>query len=305
MNDLLKSPIIIFGTGRSGTTIISEVVFQHKDLAWPSNYQNKFPKIPEINYLRRLFDNKLWRLIGRKKQLYGSALYEKVLFKPGECYAMWRYLAGESVDFSRGFLLSEKAEPERKEFIRQYFAKLVEAQGKTRLAFKFTGPPRMGYLLSIFPDAVFIHIKREPIPTISSLLKIDFWRARGRKQLWWTGPYSSKEKKWAEENRDKPELMTAFQLKKIYWADQVEISKYKPTIMSVNYEDFTAEPEQYTRRMLEFCGLPYDKKIYEYLDANPIVDRNKPDENYFDENLLKQIYEILDWQTKPVSSIDN
>jgi len=297
MNDFLKNPIIFFGTGRSGTTIISEVVFQHMDLAWPSNYQDKCPNILRINYLRRLFDNKFWRLIGKNQSSHESALYNEFLFKPGENYRMWQYLVGNETNFSRGFLLAEKASSERQKFIRQYFASLVKAQGKNRLAFKITGPPRMGYLLSIFPDAVFIHIKRALIPTISSLLKVDFWWAQGRTKLWWTGPYSSEEKKWAQDNKDKPELMTAFQLKKIYWAEQDEISRYEPRILEVNYEDFTAEPQLEIERILEFCSLTFDPKISEYLEGNPIVQRNMPDDSYFDKELLKQIDELINQQT--------
>ena len=59
--ELLKKPIIFFGSGRSGTTVISEIIFQHEDLAWHSNYQELFPTFAGINYLRHLFDNKLWR----------------------------------------------------------------------------------------------------------------------------------------------------------------------------------------------------------------------------------------------------
>jgi len=179
INAVLKNPIIFFGTGRSGTTIISEMLFQHPDLAWPSNYQEKFPGVPAINILRRLSDNRYWRLIGKKKGLHGTAFYNKFLFKPGENYQMWQYLVGDEIDFARGFLLDQKASPERQQFIRRYFARMVTAQGRKRLAFKITGPPRMGFLLSIFPDAIFVHIKRDTVPTISSLLKVDFWQTRG------------------------------------------------------------------------------------------------------------------------------
>ncbi len=61
---LLEKPIIIFGTGRSGTTVISDIIFRHEDLAWHSNYQELFPKFAVINYLRLVFDNSLWHIIG-------------------------------------------------------------------------------------------------------------------------------------------------------------------------------------------------------------------------------------------------
>ena len=292
-NAFLKDPIIFIGTGRSGTTIISEMLFQHEDLAWPSNYQEKVPTIPSINLLRGLFDNRFWRLIGKKKGLYGSAFYNKFLFEPGENYAMWQYLVGNEIDFSRGFLLDEKASPERREFIRGYFTQMVKAQGKKRLAFKITGPPRMGFLLSIFPDAIFVQINRNTIPTISSLLKVNFWRTQGRTRLWWTGPYDTAEEDWARENRDNPELMTAFQLKKIHWAEQTEAARYQPRILAVKYEDFTADPLREIKRILDYCGLAFDTRISKYLSANPVVPRNKPKEAYFSKELLKQIDELM------------
>ena len=61
--ELLEKPIILFGSGRSGTTIISEILFQHEDLAWHNNYQEILPLVPQVNYLRRLFDNKMWRFV--------------------------------------------------------------------------------------------------------------------------------------------------------------------------------------------------------------------------------------------------
>ena len=56
--ELLEKPIIIFGSGRSGTTIISEIIFQHEQLAWHNNYQELFTHSALINYVRRIFDNK-------------------------------------------------------------------------------------------------------------------------------------------------------------------------------------------------------------------------------------------------------
>ena len=61
--ELLEKPIIFFGSGRSGTTILSEIIFQHEDLAWHSNYQELLPRSAMINLVRRLFENKYWRFI--------------------------------------------------------------------------------------------------------------------------------------------------------------------------------------------------------------------------------------------------
>ena len=78
--DVLRQPIIFCGVGRSGTTVISEIVLRHEELAWTSNYQNKFPNCVGINLVRPLTDNKLWRLTGQKRQLNRVPIYNKLGF---------------------------------------------------------------------------------------------------------------------------------------------------------------------------------------------------------------------------------
>ena len=82
----ISKPVIFIGSGRSGTTIISEIVFSHEDLAWPSNYQEYFPSFPLINLFRIFFDNRLWHFKGQKRQLNKVSALNKILFKPAEAY---------------------------------------------------------------------------------------------------------------------------------------------------------------------------------------------------------------------------
>src|ERR1051325_8864886 len=178
MNDFLKThehllekPIIFIGTGRSGTTVISEIIFQHEDLAWHSNYQELFPKSVFINYLRRLFDNRWWHMIGMNTQ-NNRSFTNYMLFRPIERYDFWEAVTGERIDFSRSFLLNEKATEEERNHMRTFFAKMVKFQKRKRLALKITGPARIEYLMSIFPDAQFVYIQREPVATIRSWMEI-------------------------------------------------------------------------------------------------------------------------------------
>jgi len=211
----VESPVIFIGSGRSGTTIISEIIFRHESLAWPSNYQEKYPTVPEINLLRNVFENKLWHFQGQKRQLNKVSSINKLLFKPAEAYDFWEHITGPRIDFSRGFLINDRATTEEAKKIRTIFNKLVSYQLKQRLSFKITGPSRIGYLKSIFPDAVFINIVREPLPTINSWLNVEFWQNKGKHQLWWRGAYAKSEEDWAKENSHKPELLAAMQYKKI------------------------------------------------------------------------------------------
>ena len=270
--NLLEKPIIIFGTGRSGTTVISESIFQHEDLAWHSNYQELFPKFASINYIRRLFDNKLWRIIGMNTQ-NNRSFTNYMLFRPIERYDFWEAVTGERIDFSRNFLLNEKATDKEREHIRTFFARMVKYQKRKRLAIKITGPARMEYLMSIFPDAQFINIQREALATIRSWMEI-YWNEQITNQLWWQGAYSENELKKAEELSSNKFLFAAFQYKKLMETTQQEIDKMHPDIYTVSYEDFVKDPKTSITGMMKFLHLHPSKLVDKFINKLSIDNRN-------------------------------
>src|ERR1043166_167562 len=97
----ISKPIIFIGSPRSGSTIISEIILRHPSLAWPSNYQERYPSSPEVNLIRILFENKLWCLQGQKHQLNKVSLINSFLFKPSEAYVFFDYVTGPRIDFTR------------------------------------------------------------------------------------------------------------------------------------------------------------------------------------------------------------
>ena len=288
----LEKPIIFIGNPRSGTTIISEIVMRHKDIGFPSQYQNAFPKSTTVNYLRRVFDNKYWRIFGQKKQLNKVNPFNRFVFRTGENYTMWKAITEDSIDFDRDFLLGVREKPANVAKIRKFFNKLVRNQAKKRLAFKITGPSRLEYLSSIFPDAQFIRIHRKAIPTVSSLLKINFWGERGQEKLWWTGPYSKEELEWAEAHKTDPVALTTFQIKKVSDVTDREIEALNVDVLDVQYIDFVQDPERIIKEILDYTGLSQDKACLEYMQRNKIHNRNKKDEDYFPQKDLQTIRQI-------------
>jgi Sulfotransferase family len=280
--ELLQKPIIIFGSGRSGTTIISEIIFQHEQLAWHNNYQELLTHSAAINYLRRFFDNKWWRLIkfwtfvGNSKntrQKWGNFL-NLLIFNPIERYAFWEYITGKRIDFSRGFLLGEKATTEEKKNIRTHLAKQVKYQGRQRLIIKFTGPARLEYLTSIFPDAIFISIAREPIATVRSWLQVGFWQTKGINRLWWVGAYTKEEEAEAEKLYHDPALITAFQYRKLMETTEMEIKKTGVPILETRYEEFVKDPKALVKKILDFAGLPASQNVDKYIEEMVVSNRN-------------------------------
>jgi hypothetical protein len=303
LKKLLEKPIIIFGSGRSGTTVISEIIFQHEDLAWHSNYQELFTRSPSINYIRRLFDNKWWRLIkswsfvgvSKNTRQKGSTLLNLAIFNPIERYSFWEYITGPRIDFSRGFLLNEKATAEEKERIRSFLARQVKYQGRKRLIMKFTGPARLEYLNSIFPDAIFVNIVREPIATVRSWLEVGFWQTKGINRLWWVGAYSKEEEAEAEKLKDEPALITAFQYKKLVETTAFEINKLGLAVYEGHYEDFIKDPKAFIKKLMNFMQLTPSRYVDQYLENIAISNRNDrvSKKTPLPEEMRKKIMEIV------------
>ncbi|MEP6845496.1 MAG: sulfotransferase, partial [Panacibacter sp.] len=157
--------------------------------------------------------------------------------------------------------------------------KLVTFQSKKRLAFKITGPSRIGYLKSIFPDAVFINIVRDPMATINSWLNVDFWQEKGKHQLWWTGAYTTQEEEWAANNADRPELLAAMQYRKLMEITEKEIVQHKANCLTVMYEDFVSEPFAVINKILAFAELGKSSQVNSYLESIKIFNQNKNEAN--------------------------
>jgi len=270
----LENPIIFIGPGRSGSTIISEFIMVHEQLAWPSNYLEMYPYADWSNYLRPVFDNSFWRVTAEKGQINKTRLFNTYLPCPAEAYPFWERLSRDEIDFSRGFLLGDVATTDEKKKIRAVFANLVKAQGRERLALKTTGPGRIGYLQSIFPDAIFINVIREPTATVRSLLNVPFWKDLGMHQLWWTGAYSEAEKRYYQTIRHDANLSTAFQLEKILCTTRQEAEQCNADVTTIHYEDFVANPSVIVEQVLSISGLASSKWINRKLETTPVHNRN-------------------------------
>lgn len=289
----LKEPVIIIGFGRSGTSIFADAFFQHPELAFISNYNAKFASSDLVNLIRYLFDNNFWHIVGQKKQLNKVSLINRYAFKPAESYGYLNKLM--TSDFGRGFLLGLEEEESRKKEIREKLYKLVMLQGRSRFGLKVTGPSRLGYLNSLFPDAKFIRIKRKPLPNIKSLLKVGFYQGRER-SLWWQGDevYSKCELEFVNENSDKPELIAALQYFKINKIHDQEVARYnlERRVKTFEYETFFNEPKKTLEEALDFVNLQKSKKVDRFLEKNEIYNRNVGGNFYFSEDMDPEVSRI-------------
>tara|TARA_R100000306_G_C4380803_1_gene144221 strand:- start:2508 stop:3401 length:894 start_codon:yes stop_codon:yes gene_type:complete len=289
----LEKPIIIIGFGRSGTSIISDIILSHHKLAFTSNYNLKCPNSIYINLLRNLFDNNFFYIQGQKKQLNSVSILNKYTFRNVEAYKFWQNLTG--VDVGKGFLNTTDLSNERINYINKELNRLLKFQRKERLGFKVTGPSRLRFFNQIFPDANYIYVKRDPVANIKSFVKVDFNKKR-KNALWWQGDriYSNDELKFVDENKNNPELIAALQYYKVSENHFFELNKcgLQSKVIDVSYENFISNPYEEIVRVLDFVDLSLDKRIKNFITKSAIYNRNAVDNRYFSDNIELKIRNI-------------
>ena len=290
MNKKSNDPIIFIGTGRSGSTYISGCIFSHKKIGYPSNYQEKFPANLSINYIKHLFDNSFWRINTRGSF---NKFIAKTFFLPSEAYSMWRYLLQGEVDFSRSFLIKDRLTEKTSKRVEEYFQRMIHIQGKERLGFKVTGPSRIGFLKSIFPNAHFVWVKRDLHATISSFLKKDFWKTRGYSDLWFYDAFTNEEKEFALRYKKDPAMLTTIQLKKIMLETEKEIAQCGAKVFEIDYEHFLENPKDSISKILEFSNLDFDQSCFDYISQNTIKKRDVDYRSIFGDEKFNEIEEFI------------
>jgi hypothetical protein len=299
----LKSPIIILGFGRSGTSIVSDIIFQHSNLAYLSTYNAKFIRSDRINYIRHIFDNKFWRISTQKQQLNKVSFLNRIAFRTSEAYSFLNYLTDK--DFSKNFLYKVKESEINANKILNRLNKLVKNQGRARLSFKITGPSRLGYLNSIFPDAKYILVKREPLPNIKSLLNVEFYQKRLNSLSWkGAGVYTESEQDFVKKYNNRPELIAALQYYKVNQIHEEELLDLNLTddLFTINYEDFVADPQKVISETMDFCGLEANSFVNDFLKKNKVINRNKIGTVYFSNEIDEQVKSVA---IHGVSSMEN
>lgn len=120
---------------------------------------------------------------------------------------------------------------------RQFFGIFAEG-GKTRVVEKSPGNiDSLGFIRLVFPKARFVHCRRHPADNFVSAFQHNMNRGHD---------YAYDQSAYAERYLAQEDIMR-------YWK-----SCFPEQIFEVRYEDMVADPEAVTRRLVAFCGLPWD-----------------------------------------------
>lgn len=278
MEKTINSPIFIVGSGRSGTTLLLNLLTKHPDLAWFSNYADTYPDRPWIGALCRIWDI----------PIIGSKIAGRIpgLLHSHETININKYCNIHNLHYQKQSIITEvDVTPQIKECFTNIIARYLFFRGKSRFVNKNTNNcMRIRFLKGIFPDALFVHIIRDGRAVANSLNNVEWWPDL---TLWWSG-YSPND--WKSTGKPAIELCAH------HWQQMVRaVLSAVPFLeddqyIDLRYEELTANPLTEMRKLINFCGLRWTKSFEIKIKHQPIYNFN----NKWRENLSVSDQQILE-----------
>ena len=265
-----RPPIFILGYYRSGTTYLQQLFMEDDRLGYLSNFQMVFPEImlscekwltPPLEFISRTFKirNHIHRI---PLTWYKSPGEEDVAMTTfmNQRAAQWGYFFPERVnDYFEKYVLFENIDPAEIEQWKQDYLLLVK---KISLANKgrqlvLKSPPntaRIKHLLTLFPDAKFIHIARNPYDVYASNKRL--WKVVN--EYYSLGKMTSTASSVIINSYSKS-MRQFFDEKHLIMAGRM---------FEIQYEDFINNPVDNMRRIYDYLQLGdfqyCEQKITEY-----------------------------------------
>lgn len=270
----IDRPIFIVSCARSGSTMFHYLLGGHPDLAWFSNITTRLPMLPQLATLSRFYPiRKLYKL---------PKIMEYMIPKPFEGNKFFDRcnLGG---NYTTKYMGANEAAIEDTECLKRYIQDHLKYHRRPRFMNKNIGNLlRVEYLNSVFPNAKFVHLVRDPVATVASLLN-------------WKLPTANKD--WGKRNLseiDKELAMLSFDKAVDRWiASNKQImkslSKIEKKWISISYEVLTRSPQGVMDKVLSYCELEWTDHYRRFVDRFRIGNMN---EKYLGQFTEGQIIEI-------------
>lgn len=283
-----SNPIFIIGTGRSGLTPLMNLIAYHRAFAWPSQYNNKWPKVPQLSILSRLVE-----IPPFNSQLKFTSL---IIPTHVESYELWNNCFFGFKEPFRDLIADDVTQNVKLQF-RKTVENILKYHGKSKFIAEYSGWSRIEFIKCIFPNAKFIHIVRDGRAVAHSFINVEWWNG-------WQGVYNWR---WGLPERMLLEKAEKYSysflaLAAIHWKILINNIMHKSDLLPaedllvVRYEDLVKDPLGETSRCLEFCGVNKEcPKFKKHYSTVKIVDANKEEFRIptWKENLDQKQIEML------------
>ena len=284
----LTTFVFLIGNGRSGSSLVHELLARHPDVGFVSNVEDRIPLLPPG---ASRYNNQIYRMVPQALTRKG-----RVRYAPSEGYRVLARQVSPMVADSMRDLVASDAMPWVSELYRSFFLARARAQGKRVFLHKLTGWPRTGFIQAVFPDARFIHILRDGRAVVASALKVPFWYGwRGPEHIH-AGPLTPEyAREWEASGRSFPLLAG------LAWKTMMDAyARAKDLIppeqwLDIRFEDLVADPVSQCDRMVDFMGLEPNERFEAALSKMTFV---KARRNAYHKDLDARSIGLLDSSLK-------
>lgn len=261
----------IIGIGRSGTTILGKTLGMHKDIAFLNE-----PKA-------------IWAYAYKHEDIIGSY----------------------NTHIGKLVLTEEESNSKTRSLLTSFYRNVLRLTGNTLVVDKYPELVfRIGFVKSLFPNAKFIFLYRNPFETLNSIYK---WSEQHRaenkrvKNDWW----GLNNRKWEviKEELILPSstysnmipMLTKYDsdplsMAAIEWIVTMDygifvIHKYSKDVLLIDYNELVENKHRCVHMLCEFLGVNSDPNVFSYVDAS-INKRNRDLDCGLDGVLLDHIRRI-------------
>ncbi len=249
-NDMAR-PVFVFvlGTGRCGSTLLHEILAQHRDVGFLSNLEDR-TSAPAI---AGRWNGSLYRSLPPSITRKGG-----LRFAPSEGYRILDRKVSSAISTPTRDLTAADATPWLGGRFRRFFEERAHAQARPVFLHKFTGWPRARFIDAIFSDARFVHVVRDGRAVANSLLQMPWWKGYRGPEGWGWGPLpKAYQREWESSGRSFP-VLAGLEWKMLMDA----FAEAKRAIdterwLDIRYEDLVRDPVATTKEVLEHVGLAW------------------------------------------------
>lgn len=237
MNQKISDAVVIHGPGRSGTTLLSQILSTHSALAWISGHVNRFPGLPVLAVFNRVMSIDVVERLSRPMRYWP---------RPAEAYLFWNYYFPY---FSEPEIRSGKKPEDRPEECIAAIRRVQRYHGRPRFITKITGAPRAQELAAVLDNPHVVYIHRDPRAVVASYYK----------QRW---GYKDAPDRFAQKTE--MELLSEYVQR--YQASFEGRDSLKAFQFSdVLFEQMVDEPDLFFRNLLSRLGLPHERAFFDRL----------------------------------------
>lgn len=255
----------VFGTGRCGSSLVTEVLARHPAVGFVSNVDDK---LSWLNLSGR-WNSALYQRFGPRDPAMVPFRHRRrplergrLRLAPSEGWSVLDRQVSPLISSTSRDLWASDVTPWLEWRVRRFFERRMAAQRRRHFLHHLTGWPRAGLFQAVFPEARFIHVIRDGRAVASSWLQMPWWSGHQGPASWSLGPLPQQYAlEWHRSGRSYVVLaglawkllMDAF--------DAARVSVPAQQWLDVRYEDVLADPRKQFALMLEFLGLEWTPRF--------------------------------------------